>query len=136
MIVIDASAMAECLVGQTPDPDLLAGLAGSLSAPHLLDIEILSVVRGLTLGGRLRLELADQARADYFAFTIDRFETEPLAERIWQLRHRCTAYDASYVALAEALSVPLFTCDRKLDSPGHWADVRVFGRNGSGRLTP
>lgn len=129
MIVIDASAMAEALVGRTPDPALLTGLSGPLNAPHLLDTEVLSVLRGLTLGGRLDRAAGEQARVHYFAFAIARFEAEPLAERIWQLRHQFTAYDASYLALAESLAAPLFTCDRKLDTAGHGARVRVFGRS-------
>lgn len=129
MIVIDASAMAEALVGRTPDPALWTGLSGPLSAPHLLDTEVLSVLRGLTLGGRLDLVAGEQARVNYFAFAIVRFEAEPLAERIWQLRHQFTAYDASYLALAESLAAPLFTCDRKLATAGHRARVRVFGRS-------
>ena len=121
--------MVEALVGQAPDAALLAGLSGPMSAPHLLDTELLSVLRGLTLGGRLDQIAAEQAKGDYFSFTIDRFEALPLSERIWQLRHQFTAYDASYLALSEVLAAPLFTCDRKLATTGHRAQVRVFGRH-------
>ena len=102
MIVVDASAMVEALVGRDSDDDLLTALAGDIDAPHLLDVEVLSVLRGLVLGGKLDPVDAVSAQRDYFAFTITRHETEPLAERIWQLRHQFTAYDASYLALAEA----------------------------------
>lgn len=125
MIVIDASAMVEALVGRDADDDLLNALAGDVDAPHLLDVEVLSVLRGLLLGGKLDPEAADQARLDHFAFTITRHETAPLAGRIWQLRHQYTSYDASYLALAEALRAPLYTCDAKLATGGHNAQIHL-----------
>ncbi len=128
MIVIDASAMVEALVGRAPDAGLLEALGGELSAPHLLDVEVVSALRGLLLGGKLTHETADEARHDHFALTINRRELEPLAERVWALRSRFTAYDACYLALAEALRCPLYTCDAKLVGPGHGVDVRVLAR--------
>jgi predicted nucleic acid-binding protein len=67
MIVIDASAMIEALVGREADNELLDALQGSVHAPHLLDVEVLSVLRGLALSRKLAPDAADQARADYFA---------------------------------------------------------------------
>lgn len=128
MIVIDASAMVEALVGRDVDAQLLSVLAGDLDAPHLLDVEVLSVLRGLELGRKLAPPVAQQARLDHFAFRITRHGLDPHAERVWQLRHRFTAYDASYVALAEALDVPLYACDSKLASDGHTAEVRLVAR--------
>ena len=129
MIVIDASAMVEALVGRAPGADLLDALGGELSAPHLLDVEVVSVLRGLLLGGKILPETADEARRDHFAFTILRHELEPLSERVWALRHQFTAYDAWYLALAEALECPLFTCDAKLAARGHRAEVRLLPRS-------
>lgn len=129
MIVVDASAMVEALIGRDADPALLDGLAGEIAAPHLLDIEVLSVLRGLLLGGRIDHDVAEAARHDHFAFNIIRHETQPLAERIWELRHQFTSYDAAYLALAEALNAPLHTCDRQLATPGHMATVHVFPRS-------
>ena len=129
MIVIDASAMVEALVGQDVDESLLQALEGAVFAPHLLDIEVLSVLRGLVLKGTLTEESADAARRDHFDLLIDRQDTGPLAERIWSLRHQYTAYDASYLALAEALDAPLHTCDRKLDSGGHQVAVHLHPRS-------
>ena len=128
MIVIDASAMIEALVGCQADEELLGALRGDLYAPHLLDVEILSVLRGLTLSGKLDSATAEQARADYSAFTIARYDLAALADRVWALRANYTAYDACYLALAEALHAPLCTCDRKLAHGGHHAQVTVFPR--------
>ena len=126
--MIDASAMAEALVGQGAGMELLDALADEVAAPHLLDVEVLSALRGLVLGGKLTVESADLARRDYFSFTIIRHDVEPLAERVWQLRHQFTSYDACYLALAEALDAPLYTCDAKLDSKDHTSNVRVVSR--------
>jgi predicted nucleic acid-binding protein len=82
----------------------------------------------LTLSGKLPLPAAEQARADYLALDITRYEIKGVAERVWELRHDHTAYDASYLALAEALEAPLYTCDGKLIGNGHDAEAQVFPR--------
>ena len=68
-----------------------------------------------------------QAVHDFLDFTIIRYSHEVFAFRIWELRHNLTAYDGAHVALAEALSVPLITCDRKLAATrGHRATIEVM----------
>jgi len=126
MIVIDVSAMIQVLVGRDPDPALLDGVAGDLAAPHILDVEVLSALRGMVLGGVLPLEAAESARRSYADLVIDRYEAALLADRVWALRTQYTSYDAMYLALAEGLGVPLVTCDRKLDAGGHHAEVVVY----------
>jgi len=128
VIVVDASAMVEALVGRQPDDELLDALAGEVDAPHLLDVEVLSALRGLQRGGRLNPSVAEDALRDHFAFTITRHELPPFAERIWQLRHQYSSYDACYLALVEALPAPLYTCDTKLAGTAHHARVRVLPR--------
>jgi len=128
VIVVDASAMVEALVGREANAELLDALAGELDAPHLLDVEVMSVLRGLALAGKLDPAAAEQARRDHFAFTITRHEVEPFAERIWRLRHQHTSYNACYLALAESLASPLYTCDARLVSGNHDAAVRVVPR--------
>lgn len=117
--------MVEALVGFDPDPALLDALTGELAAPHLLDVEVLSALRGLVLGGKLDPAAAELARNTLLAFTIHRHELAPTADRIWSLRHQFTTYDATYLALSEGLGAPLLTCDAKLASGGHTAEVRV-----------
>ena len=66
---------------------------------------------------------AADARTDFRDLALVRYPHEELADRIWDLRHNLTAYDAAFVALAEALDAPLLTCDGKLAAaPGHGAD--------------
>ena len=128
MIVLDASAMVEALIGSEVADELLDAVTGDVHAPHLLDVEVLSVLRGLLLGGKLVPAVAEEVRRDHFAFAINRYEVSPLADRIWLLRHQYSSYDATYLALAEALDAPLYTCDAKLDSGGHHAKVHLLHR--------
>lgn len=130
MIVIDASAMAELVVGGTPRAARLAArLEGDLSlhAPHLVDLEVTSVLRSLEARGQLTAAAASHALILLLSVDLTRYPHEALVPRIWQLRGNLTAYDASYVALAENLSAPLVTCDSKLAAaPGHRAKVELF----------
>ncbi len=120
--------MVEALIGRDFDSDLLDALAGDVAAPHLLDVEVLSALRGLLLRGKLEPEAAEEARVNHFTLYLIRHDIPPLADRIWSLRHQYTSYDASYLALAEALDAPLYTCDGKLTGAVHQAQVRVFPR--------
>ena len=126
MIVIDASAIIQVLVGRDPGPALLDAVAGDLAAPHILDVEVLSALRGMVLGGVLPLEAAESARRSYADLVLTRYEAALLADRVWALRNQYTSYDAMYLALAEGLGAPLVTCDRKLDAGGHHVEVVVY----------
>lgn len=130
MIVIDASALLELLLGTDRAERLTARVLVSderLHAPHLLDIEVVQTLRRLVLLGDLSAARAQQALDDFAAFIIDRHAHEDLLPRIWQLRDSVTAYDGAYVALAEALDAPLVTCDAKLGrSHGHRATLEVI----------
>ena len=126
MIVLDASAIIRVLVGRDPGSVLLDAVAGDLAAPHILDAEVLSVLRGMVLGRVLPLEAAESARRSYADLVLTRYEAALLADRVWALRTQYTSYDAMYLALAEGLGVPLVTCDRKLDTGGHHAEVVVY----------
>ena len=129
MLVVDTSAVVDALAGRPADERLLArlGADGDLHAPHLLDVELLHALRGLVLAGHLSEDRAADARADFADLAIVRYEHGFLADRIWELRHM-TVCDAAFVALSEALDVPLVTCDRRLaGATGHRGRVELYG---------
>lgn len=121
MIVVDASVLAPALGDDTDEGDRFrACLRGeSLAAPELVDPEVASVLRRRRAEGRLDDRRAAQALADLIALPLRRTPHRPLLVRCWELRDNLTIYDATYVALAELLDVPLVTADRRLSrAPG------------------
>lgn len=129
MLVIDTSAVLNSLVALDPPPGLLERLAddGDLHAPHLIDVEMLHALRRLVALGRLSDERAEDARSDFRELALVRYPHLHLSDRIWQLRHNLTAYDAAFVALAESLQVPLITCDGRVQRAPGIAEVELFG---------
>lgn len=128
MLVVDTSAVIAALAGGAP-PALLTRLGGDgdLHAPHLLDTEILHALRRLVLAGTISDEKAADLRSDVADLAVVRYPHEPLSDRVWELRANLTAYDATFVALAEALAVPLVTCDGALSrAPGHDARIERY----------
>jgi predicted nucleic acid-binding protein len=129
VLVVDTSAMLDAVAASLAAPGLLARLSedGDLHAPHLIDVEILHALRGMTMRGEITDDRAADARTDFADTALRRYPHEPLGDRIWELRHNLSAYDAAFVALAEALDVPLITCDRRLaSSHGHGAEIELF----------
>lgn len=130
MIAVDASAILEVLLrserGARIERRLLAEGA-SLHAPHLMDVEVAQVLRRYAAAGTLSAERGLEALTDLADFPVHRYPHDWLLPRVWALRHNVTAYDAAYLALAEALEAPLVSCDGRLASaPGHSARVEVF----------
>jgi predicted nucleic acid-binding protein len=120
--VLDASAVVELLLATELGRAVAARIGDprlSLHAPHLLDVEVAQALRRYVRGGDLDDEAAAAALEDLRSLDLDRHSHEPLLERVWALRENMTAYDAVYVALAEALDTTLLTCDGRLQrAPG------------------
>lgn len=116
MQVVDASALIEALLpaGQRTRDAQQAVLAGAMMAPELIDVEVVSALRGLVRAGHLNESEAQAAISALAWWPLTRRAHLPLAPRIWELRHNYSAYDAAYVALAEALECPLLTADERL----------------------
>ena len=126
--VVDISAMIEMLAGAQPDVALRKRvLRGQLAAPELFDIEAASVLRKLARTGAMSEANAASVLTDIANAPVARAPHLPLIDRVWQLRHCVSAYDATYIALAERLEVPLLTCDAKLaGSHGHAARIELY----------
>ncbi|MGA7807083.1 type II toxin-antitoxin system VapC family toxin [Bradyrhizobium sp.] len=129
MIVVDASALLEALL-RTPAAraveERLFEPRQTLHAPHLLDIEVAQVVRRYAAKGEIDSERGRAALADLADFPVRRYPHDFLLPRVWDLRNNLTAYDAVYVALAEALDAPLLTRDQRLAAAaGHHARVEL-----------
>jgi predicted nucleic acid-binding protein len=126
VIVVDCSAMVTALRAGAPAPllELLVGV-DEIAVPHLLDVEWWSSLRGFARRGADPLELS-LMQDDFDRLPLTRFPHVSLGARVWALRHNLSTYDAVYVALAEALAVPLVTSDARLASaPGILASVVV-----------
>lgn len=117
MIVLDASAVVELLLDTTSGRRVAILIEDSsigLHAPHLLDVEVVSVLRRFVRDGSLEDDEAQAAIGDLMALDLQRHSHEALLERAWALRANMTTCDAVYVALAEALDATLLTCDGRL----------------------
>jgi predicted nucleic acid-binding protein len=118
--VVDASAVAELLLARPAGVAVARALRDhdfDIHAPHLLDVELLSVLRRVVATGRASAGRAGQAVEDLLDLPIERYGHDALAPRIWELRDNFSAYDAAYVALAEMVAesrVSLITADARM----------------------
>lgn len=126
---IDASAVLEALLRTAAASAVEKWLfdpAQTLHAPYLLDVEVAQVVGRYAANGEIDADRGRAALADLADLPLHRYPHDFLLPRIWDLRHNLTAYDAVYVALAEALDAPLLTRDKRLAAaPGHQARVEL-----------
>ncbi len=129
MIVVDASAVVDVVADRAPNPALVRRLLASseLHAPHVVDIEVTNALRRLVAQGEISQDRAADARLDASALPFVRYPHSALLDRAWELRHRLTIQDGVYVALAEALEVPLVTCDAGIARAGGYrAEIELY----------
>jgi len=129
VIVLDASVVLEVLLRMPAGVALeerLFEADETLHAPHLLDVEVAQVLRRYALAGEVEADRCRAALDDLAGLALTRYPHDFLMPRVWDLRGNLSAYDAVYVALAEALEAPLLTRDQRLaNAPGHGARVEV-----------
>lgn len=120
-LVVDASVVVAALV-DTGAPGRWAETvmaSGPLAAPHLMPVEVASILRRAALAGDISEDSAALAHRDLLAWPVALFPYPPFGPRAWAMRANVTTYDAWYVALAEHLEAPLATLDRRLTTaPG------------------
>jgi predicted nucleic acid-binding protein len=130
LIVLDASAVLELLLVTSSGRRLTERIKPpriSLHAPHLLDVEVSQAVRKYVLSGSISAQRGRLALQHLAELDLERYPHTPLLPRIWALRENLTAYDAAYVALAEALVATLLTSDQRLAAaPGILAKIELI----------
>lgn len=130
MIVIDASAAVELVLNTATGKqigDRVADEREAIHAPYLIDVEIVHAIRRMALRKSIGNVHAETALGLWRSLVVERHAHEPFIARIWQLRDNISAYDATYVALAEALPAPLVTADRRLaHAPGSRTLIEVY----------
>ena len=130
MIVVDASVLAPVVIDDGDDGHRArARLRGQyMSAPCLVDVEVMSAIRQIAQARAVDDRRVRQALVDLMASPLRRVPHTPLLPRVWALRHNVTPYDAAYVALAEAIGAPLLTADRRLASAhGVECEIELIG---------
>lgn len=129
MIVVDASLVFEIMTAMPESLDLKERLTRSKQdfiAPEVIDLEVLQALRRQVRLKTVSVERAATALEFMHGLPISRIGHRQFLDRIWQLRDNLTAYDAAYVALAEAMEAPIWTRDRKyLGASGHRAVIEI-----------
>ena len=130
MIVVDASVLATALGDDQADGCHARGklsAAAELAGPDLVDVETVAVLRKRWLAGTLTARRFAAAVSDLGDVPLTRYPTLPFMRRAYELRSTVAAYDATYVALAEALDCALLTADARLSrAPGIRCSVRLL----------
>lgn len=129
MLIVDASCLyevvADAALGESVRQRLRAD--PDHAAPHIVDVELLGVIRGHHLRGLLDATAANQAVEDLRDWPGERFGHRLLLARAWELRGTVRGWDAMYVALAEAMGASLLTLDARLASAaGPQCSIELF----------
>lgn len=116
MIVIDASAAVDLLINTERAEGVGRALSSvrEMHAPEIIEPEVMSVIRRWTLQGWVQAEQGRRAVEEFGELPLIRHRHAGLRRRVWELRHRCSAYGAFYVALVEVLDAELLTTDERL----------------------
>jgi predicted nucleic acid-binding protein len=115
-IVVDASVVVAALVDGGPNGEWAEKVveSGSLYGPELVRVESTNILRRLERAKEINTPEANAAYEDLMQLDIELLPFEPFGNRVWELRHTVTSYDAWYVAVAESLKLPLATLDERL----------------------
>ncbi|WP_026818344.1 type II toxin-antitoxin system VapC family toxin [Arthrobacter castelli] len=124
MIVVDVGVIVELLVNDI-EPQRIG--AEALAAPYLLDSEVANALRRLVLRSVLTENQGAKAMDGFGELYLERFGARPLLPRMWELRHNLSAYEATYVVLAEVLDLSLVTTDtRMVNATGPGCSIRLL----------
>lgn len=124
MKVVDAGVVVELVAGGL-QPERLGG--EELAAPHLLDSEVTDALRRLVLQRNVSEDQGNAALEGFLQLTLDRYPADWLRPRMWELRHNVSAYDATYLALAERTgATALLTTDARLSNAPGQCRVQVL----------
>jgi predicted nucleic acid-binding protein len=129
MTVTDAGVWIRAILDEEPGGPVRMRLMthASVASPALIDLEFTNVLRGLVTKKSIDVPQAERALREFMQAPIQRYAHLALLDRIWRLRANLTAYDASYIALAELLGGGLLTIDRRLAGvPGIRCHVEVI----------
>jgi predicted nucleic acid-binding protein len=127
MIVLDASAAVELVLATRPGAAVARRLRGeTVHAPAHFDVEVIGAIRRAVIRRLISDHEGLVTVVDFQSLPVRRWPTKAFVERAYQLRNTHTVADGVYIALAEGLTAPLITCDRRLaDSHGHDAHIEL-----------
>jgi predicted nucleic acid-binding protein len=115
-VVADSSTLFAVLADDSPHAHWAAAQLHnhSLAAPHLAIFETANIIRRYVAAGLLDPTAASESHRTLLRIKCSLWPYSVIAERVWELRHEVTVYDASYIAVAEMINAPFITLDRRV----------------------